>query len=174
MQGLKGAEWHRAHKLRYTLSEVRKFAARVSKVRCLGKNKSGKRKSEALISCPIKNLGCTAIEPRWVIVMSLKNHRYPGRCSSCSQFKNGYIDKKGYRRIYISGVKYLEHRFVIQHILGRELRADETVHHKNGNRRDNRPENLELRMSGRHPKGWSLRQMREYLKTIPKKLGGLK
>jgi hypothetical protein len=62
----------------------------------------------------------------------------------------------------------------MQKILGRKLRKGETVHHKNGKRADNRPQNLELRMSGNHPKGWSLRQMREYLKTVPKRLGGLK
>lgn len=52
----------------------------------------------------------------------------------------GRVNKHGYRVIGDTAV----HRLVMQAYLGRKLVAKENVHHKNGDRLDNRIENLEL------------------------------
>ncbi|MDD3003271.1 MAG: HNH endonuclease signature motif containing protein [Patescibacteria group bacterium] len=51
-----------------------------------------------------------------------------------------YLDPKGYLRFKDSNI--LVHRYVASKHLGRRLRFDEVVHHRDGNKRNNRPDNL--------------------------------
>lgn len=55
------------------------------------------------------------------------------------------IMNTGYVSVYMGkGKRQLEHRLVMEKILGRSLGRREEVHHINGNRTDNRPDNLKI------------------------------
>lgn len=60
-----------------------------------------------------------------------------------------YIWSKGHPHANKQGY-VMEHRLVMEQMLGRYLTQEEIVHHRNGKKDDNRPENLELTRRGDH------------------------
>lgn len=82
--------------------------------RCAGRARAGEKN-------PAWRGGVSVRADGYRLVRVLGHHRGQGQ--------NGYV---------------LEHVLVMEQTLGRPLMPDENVHHKNGIRDDNRPENLEL------------------------------
>lgn len=76
----------------------------------------------------------------------LGGYAQDGRSKEWHIRKGGYVirfDRDDPHAHPVSGI-VLQHRQVMGEHIGRPLRKDENVHHKNGNRADNRLENLEL------------------------------
>ena len=89
----------------------------------------------------------------------------------------GHTTKFGYRILNRQGKQVKEHREVMAQVLGRPLRSDETVHHGPKGRACNDPDNLSIRLRGNHPRGHSVEELADWLRSlgcrvdIPSKLG---
>lgn len=81
--------------------------------------------------CSVRQRYKTTHAPAWRGGIQRRADRYVKQAAK--QHPNA--DKRGYM---------WQHRLVMEQVLGRILEKRERVHHKNGVRDDNRPENLEL------------------------------
>lgn len=73
------------------------------------------------------------------------------QCMNEALKENGNAKQK-YIRITVNGKRQLQHRYIMEQHLGRELHKNEVVHHINENKHDNRLDNLQLLSRSDHAK----------------------
>ncbi len=80
-------------------------------------------------------------------------------------YGTGHVLSNGYLEVFRDGRRQLAHRVAMEEQLGRPLLPSESVHHRNGDKLDNRPENLEL-WSKRQPNGQRIGDLLVWAKEI--------
>ena len=128
--------------------------------------------TNTLDTCKIKRCGCKVLYRSYCSYHYHQKRKY-GRILRGKRRKpkgHGCILPQGYKRFIIKGKAHFEHRIVMEKFLGRKLLPKETVHHLNGDKLDNRIENLEL-WSNSHPYGQRLTDKIKWAKNFLEQYG---
>lgn len=143
-----------------TTGKLKKYCSLSCSSKCQDKTA---RKKGKYISCAY----CSKIKyfPKSYIETALNKHgmRFCGKkcCDKAKQsgllpvgfkFKNQKKENHPYKLIMVKGKRYRLHRWIMQEHIGRKLERWEHVHHINGDKKDNRIENLEIISASNHNK----------------------
>ncbi len=137
------------------------------------------KKAELLRTCPVcsasfssrRNIEISTCSPQCAGIMARGRKQSPEAIANrlAAYIKNGNIQKaqqrrgpanpqflgvkmcSGYIWVWIEGRGYVaEHRLIAELMLGRKLKNDEIVHHRNEIKHDNRPRNLAVMKRNEH------------------------
>lgn len=119
-----------------------------------------------LVGGGTKSCGCHSVCYMKENSVYLRGELHPLWKGDSRLINDGYVSVRslGHPRVNCHGY-VREHILVMEEVMGRYLHLGETVHHKNGIKADNRPENLELWASN-HPGGQRVSDLVDFAKKI--------